>query len=73
MLCILCGRICDHDASGFCIECIEILSRNNQKVALLALLAEVAEFCPVHLRVRIEVVLEKVKPPFTVEAKGKPC
>jgi hypothetical protein len=64
MLCILCGRICDYEAGGFCVECLGILQRNNQRVMFLALLAEAAEFCPVHLQVRIEKVLETIKPPF---------
>jgi hypothetical protein len=68
MLCILCGRICDHNPTGFCCECTDILAHNNQKVALLSLLAEAAEHCPVRLREKIEKVLETVKVPFKVSA-----
>jgi hypothetical protein len=67
MLCLLCGRICDYHPSGFCQDCTELLTRNNQKVALLALLAEAAIHCPVHLQERIEKVLGLVKVPFEVK------
>lgn len=71
MLCILCGRICDYDAGGFCLECVDLLNRNNQKVALLALLAEAAQYCPVHVRERIEKILGIIKVPFEIQGLSK--
>lgn len=42
------------------MECAREVKENNEKVHLLALLSEALEFCPVHLRERIEAVLYKV-------------
>ncbi len=69
MFCILCGRVADYHPGGFCSECVELLKRNNERVMFLAILTEAAEFCPVHLRERIEKILDTIKPPFTTQIK----
>jgi len=66
MYCILCGRICDYEPGGFCTDCILLISQNNLRVAILSLLDEAAEFCPVHLRERIEKVLDYSKSSFAI-------
>ena len=64
MICYLCGRICDTNVYGLCVDCIALIRRNNERVEMLSLLNEAQEFCPLPLRERIEKILERIKPPF---------
>jgi hypothetical protein len=61
MLCYICGRICDLDKSGLCVECQRELAQNNEHVMILSLLNEAQEFYPVYLREKIEKVLFSVQ------------
>jgi hypothetical protein len=62
MKCYLCGRFCDKAADGLCPECIQRMNDNNQRVHILGLLKQAAQFCPVRLREEIEkVIMPNVK------------
>ncbi len=58
MLCIYCGRLCDFDETYACNECRDRVSKNNERVYLLALLMEAYPFIrDIGLREKMEVVL----------------
>ena len=58
MLCYICGRICDKNAHGLCIECLREMAINNERVMILSLLNEAQMFCPIRLQDKIEEVLD---------------
>jgi len=64
MYCYLCGWIDDWHETGLCSLCRRLLARNNERVTALALLTEAQQYCPLELRVRIEKLLDYIKPPF---------
>ncbi len=67
MYCYLCGYICDHNESGLCISCRELVARNNYRVYLLSLLQDVLVEARGTLSMRtiekLEVELQR-QPPF---------
>lgn len=67
MRCYLCHWICDFDACGLCVNCRELLARNNYRVYLLSLLKDVLDEARGVLSIRtiekLEAELER-KPPF---------
>jgi len=67
VLCYLCSYICDPDASGLCVNCRELLARNNQRVYYLSLFRDVLDEARGVLSIRtlekIEAELQR-QPPF---------
>lgn len=65
--CYLCEHLCDYNECGLCVNCRELLARNNQRVYYLSLFRDVLDEARGVLSMRtlekIEAELQR-QPPF---------
>lgn len=54
MFCVICGGICDYHTSRMCEGCRKTTAEYNARVEAYSLLRLAEEYCPVHLREKIE-------------------
>lgn len=59
MLCYICGRICDKNERGLCIDCEHEIALNDERVIMTSLLDAAQAYCPVWLREKIENTLHR--------------
>lgn len=63
MYCIYCGRLCDFQDDYTCKECKERITRVNQRVYIISLLAECYPYIPdIALRIKVEAIIFPTKP-----------